>query len=506
MNRVIKQISLLLIVGLTLSSVMGIVTCKAEDISGGVYINEIKTNESKILTTTELDELTDIYEGKILTMSEIEGIVTGINKLYISKGYITARAILPAQKITNNILEIQLIEGSIGEIVLDGNKDTRDSYILKRISFKPGDLINIDTLEKDLFRFNASNDLRLKAELMAGESFGTTDLIVKVTEPKKTQLSLFCDNTGRGETGLYRYGLNILNRSLFGYRDSLNLVLFGADGMAAGSMSYSMPLDKAGTRLSLTYNNNATDIISGDYETVNIEGDYEDYGVGLSRPLIIKKGLKIDGSLEYNQKVSDTYFSGVNLLTTDIETYSFGLSTQSIKEGIAWNSSFNILMGSANSGKDEYSDPGTSNEFKKYNIYLENQRLLKDRTIFTFKSYLQLSNDKLLPSSEQFSLGGMSTVRGYKEGKLIGDQGYFLSLELSKPVSNNINYFVFLDHGGVFPYKGNDEDITNDDYLMGIGNGFTINFTENISGKFVLGVPFKGEEKPRIHFALQKVW
>ncbi len=196
-------------------------------------------------------------------MVDIEGIVTEINQLYISKGYITARAILPAQKITDAIVEIQLIEGSIGNIILDGNEDTRDSYLLKRISFKPGDLIKLDNLEKNLFNFNASNDIRLQAELMAGESFGTTDLILKVTEPKKTQISLFCDNTGRGETGLYRYGLNILNRSLFGYRDSLNLVLFGADGMEAGSLSYSIPFDKAGARFILSYNKNATDIISG---------------------------------------------------------------------------------------------------------------------------------------------------------------------------------------------------------------------------------------------------
>ena len=350
------------------------------------------------------------------------------------------------------------------------------------------------------------NDVKLHAELKAGENFGTTNLNLKVTEPKKTNISVFSDNTGRGETGLIRYGLNMGNNSLLGYRDRFNLVLFGADGMQAGSLSYSIPFDKVGSRLILNYNKNATDIISGEYENVNIEGDYEDYRIGFSRPLIVKNGLKVDGALEYTKKESDTFFSGVNLLTTDIETYSLGISTQSIKEGSAWNTSSNILLGSANSGKDDYSDPGTSDEYIKYNFYLENQRLMKDESIFTFKSYLQGSNNKLLPSSEQFSLGGMSTVRGYEEGKLIGDQGYFLSIELSKAVSDKANYFVFLDHGGVFPYKGNEETITNDDYLTGIGNGFTINFTESISGEFILGVPFRGEEKPRIHFALQKVW
>lgn len=506
-----KLIRLLLIVVLSLVLLFNInfnINCQAEDIqkeelSEGVYIEEIQINESEILTFEEIQELTGEYEGRYLTIADLGDLTNKINKLYLSKGYITARAVLPVQKISGGIVEIQLIEGRVGEIILVGNKDTRDSYLLKRISLKPGRLIKLDTLEDDLFYFNAVNDIRLQAELKAGKEFGTTDLILKAVEPKKTHYSIFVDNTGRGETGLYRYGINILNSSLLGYRDRLNLVFFGAEGMGAGTLSYSIPLERSGTRLNLNYNRNVTDIISGEYQSINIEGDYESYGLGISRPLLIREGFSLEGSLDFNKKVSDTYFSGVNLLTTDIETYNLGLTGRLLGERNVWNNSFSILSGTAVSGKDNYSDSGTADKFTKYSLYLENQRLLEDGIIFTFKTYLQATNNKLLPSSEQYSLGGMSTVRGYKEGTLIGDQGFFLSVELSKAFTERINYFVFLDHGGVYPYKGNEEGISNDDYLTGIGSGCTVNFTEKLSGKFVLGVPFNGEDNPHLHFALQ---
>jgi len=277
-------------------------------------------------------------------------------------------------------------------------------------------------------------------------------------------------------------------------------------GTQAGTLSYNFPFTKAGARATINYNKNVTDIISGEYESVNIKGDYEEYGLSISRPLFVIKGFKIDGNLKYHKKISDTFFSGVNLLTTDIENQILNITSRFNKGDRVWYTNHNLIMGKSSSGKDDYSDPGVSDEFIKYNAYFENQRIMEDESLFTFKTYLQASDNKLLPSSEQFSLGGMSTVRGFPEGKLIGDQGYYISAEISATVNERTNLFVFLDHGGVFPYKGNDETINEDDYLTGTGMGIIKNFTEKVSGKFVLGLPIDEEELPKLHFALQAIW
>jgi len=68
----------------------------------------------------------------------------------------------------------------------------------------------------------------------------------------------------------------------------------------------------------------------------------------------------------------------------------------------------------------------------------------------------QLSGDLLLPS-EQFGAGGVSSVRGYPERILSGDQGYTVNFELYTPELNpyvggpdaSLRALVFVDGGRV---------------------------------------------------------
>jgi len=61
------------------------------------------------------------------------------------------------------------------------------------------------------------------------------------------------------------------------------------------------------------------------------------------------------------------------------------------------------------------------------------QRLLNSDNLAVLKLNAQWSGDPLL-SLEQFSLGGASSVRGYRENQLLRDNGLFTSLEFRIPV------------------------------------------------------------------------
>lgn len=499
-------LKLLLIIGIIGITMMLIFTSIAYTQTNSIYVDKIEINKSSILSETELNNLISDYQSRDVTINELRELVSKINELYTKKGYITAQAVLPEQNVENGVVKIELIEGKIGEIILQGNQYTKDRYIINRLSINRGDIISIDTLEKELFYFNVVNDINLQAELKAGKKYGTTDLILKIDEPPKTQKSIFADIRGRKESGKIRYGLNYTNNSLLGYRDRINLSYFETEGTNGGTISYDFPIKIWDTRINISYNNNVSDIIYGDYESVSIKGEYEDYGVSFNQPLIVKEGFKADGGFEYKYKSSDTFFSGFNLLETEIETYSFHLTTQSIKDKKLLFANYNILKGYTKSGQGDYNDPGVSSEFMKYNAFFERQHVLNNKNSFNIKTYVQLANNKLLPSSEQISIGGMSTVRGYEEGRLTGDQGYYITLELSKRIDETKEYFIFIDHGGVLPYKGNAEDYDKDDYLTSLGHGFNFNFKNNISGKFILGIPTHEREGLRVHFSIQRSW
>jgi hemolysin activation/secretion protein len=60
-------------------------------------------------------------------------------------------------------------------------------------------------------------------------------------------------------------------------------------------------------------------------------------------------------------------------------------------------------------------------------------RLLAPDTILLLRSDLQLANETLVPI-EQFGLGGIDSVRGYRQDALLSDNGLFASAEVRVPI------------------------------------------------------------------------
>ena len=143
-----------------------------------------------------------------------------------------------------------------------------------------------------------------------------------------------------------------------------------------------------------------------------------------------------------------------------------------------------------------------------YSAYLMRRQNLKDDQYLLCRLYGQYTAFTALPSTEQFTLGGMSSVRGYKESILSGDKGWFAGLEYGFPISSDHRTwrgFLFLDHGVAY---NNFSTKTTRDYLTSTGLGI-----EYAKGgwyvKTVLGVPLNdsgniGSTAPRIHFYVQR--
>jgi len=103
----------------------------------------------------------------------------------------------------------------------------------------------------------------------------------------------------------------------------------------------------------------------------------------------------------------------------------------------------------------------------------------------------------------------MSTVRGYPAGVLSGDEGYFASYEMSFPVKEKWRGLVFIDHGGAFPFKGNNAGTDSSGYISSIGGGLNMSLSETVSARFALGIPLNnrddGEDEPMLHFYLSYI-
>jgi len=469
-------------------------------------VKQISYNPSAILNEDELEGIIKNYEDKEVSISDLQEMVKEINQLYSEEGYITAKAILPQQRINNGIIKIELIEGYIDKIILEGNNDTKDNYILDRVAVQSGDFLNVHTLEDELFYFNATNDVMLRVELEAGEEYKSSNLIILAEESPKYRFSVFADNRGREDTGEYRSGFSFSNQSLFGYRDQLSLSYFFTEGSDGGTLSYNFPISKKNSRVYLNYSDNTSEVIAGEYRTVNIGGSYNEISAGISSPIKVIPGEKVEAALEYKNKESENTFSDIQLKSTDIENIIFNLSSQKASVSSSSSKYHRLVYGTADFETGFFKNGREADEFIKYNYFYQWQKSFKKNDLLSFKTYLQLTADELLPTAEQISLGGANSIRGYKEGYASGDQGGYFSLQYKIPISNRISYYRFFDLGFVLPYKGNDENIDQEDYLFSTGIAFNFNLKHSISSEIILGVPFERSEGPRITFNIRKIW
>lgn len=483
---------------------------KSDSSKTTVLINQVNINSSEILTGQEINEIIAKYINKKVSIDEINDMLTEINNLYKKKEYITAKAVLPAQKIEGGVLNIRLIEGRIGKIVVEGNKFTKDSYILDKIDQKQNEVLKLRTLEQNIIKFNNNNDVKLQARIQPGENFSETDIVLFANEPYPFQIVPSFDNTGRETIGVFKGGLSLSTDSLLGYRDNLTIGANLARGTTAAYTNYSFPIGNKGTRLNGLFSYNHIDVIAGSFEPLKVSGKSFNYGVSVSQPFIYNKRFKLSGDLGFNFKESTTYFDGFPLIETPVRTLNAGLAAEIYDKHGIWHFGNNFITG--------LDVLGAKKSFFKYegNIYRV-QKITKNVTGL-FRASMLLSPNDDLPSLEQYQLGGVSSVRGYSEGLLMGNNGYFLSAQVffplfilpekirKFPVKKIIRGVVFCDHGAAFPYRP-ETTSTKMDYLTSVGLGLRISIYEHITATvdWGFGLGRRETEQPtaRFHFGLQ---
>lgn len=479
----VVRLSLMLLLGVI--GIVGLIAvpgvgypAAAQGANATLVVRRFDIDPSDILSQEELATITDRYVGRAIPVDELNVMVAELDALYEAKGFV-ARAVLPAQTITDGIVHVQLIEGRIHSVIVDGNKHTKESFLKPRIGLQPGELVDLNVMADSLATFNATYDVQLRAELRPGEQFGTTDYIVHVGEPKNDRFTLWADNGGRSETGADRYGFTWTRPSLFGYRDPLGLTLGGGEGSRSASVSYSWPFGSTGTRLGIHYSYRQIDIVGGEFEDVGIGNDASNVNVDMRAPFTFRGKFPAAVSVAYGSSQSGMLWEGHHVAGTQNSVWQVGGSVQVPSPNSQWDFGYVLRTGPQS---------GTAAAFVTHKLSASWQRRWGPGVIVVGASG-QMTDSTLLPDSEQNMLGGSDSNRGYPSGWRSGDQGYSVNAEYTLPLTSRIQGTLHLDHGGVMPYKGNEEPVTADDFLTSVGLAFNVQLTEIVGLRLLWGVP-----------------
>ena len=469
-------------------------------------LKKIVTDPSAVLTDAELDAIIKPYEGQQVKLSDIYDIVEKINALYNEKGYVTCRAFLPPQTITEGTVKLLLVEGRTGTATVSGNKYTKAKYITNRLHLARGEIANVKELNKDLLLFNATNSTQLRIMMKAGTEPGTTDYEITAYEPKRDTWTLFEDNAGSYTSGEYRTGLFFNTKSLSGNCDAFSLGTVYSQGTRAANAMYSRSLGRSGTKMNLLYSTNAVKVVKGGYEDM-IKGHANSYAIGFVQPVLVNETTRSEVSLDYNRQSSKTDWltPRINMVDDKVQDVTLGYSLTNYGASHVFYQKHSYVRGYSKQEADMGTGSEPSNKhfgFYKFNgLY---QKLYQAGQMWNLRADAQWTGSDGMVSSRQFYMGGMYSVRGYKENFLGGDSAFTLSAQYAVPVLNkNTRAFTFSDYGHVY---GNGQSDDQHHILASVGLGLRRTINQYISASLTLGIPLQREfvsetaSRTRLHF------
>jgi hemolysin activation/secretion protein len=493
-------------------------TPQAHFSSGAFPIRKIGIEGATLLSEEEAKRMTQPYEGSFQTLESLGKLVEQITGYYREKGYLTTEAFIPPQAIQDGLLTIQVQEGHIGNIHIEGNRFYRARVIGRNLSQKPGAPLNFRKLERDLNASNRFNEgYKVKAFLSAGDQPGSTDIRLKVAERQPFQVSPTFDNQGRYFIGLYRAGAEVRNDSLLKSGDRLYGRYIGATGTQVGLGSYTVPLNRWGTEVSGNFSYSRVNVKLPIETPPLITGKSYSAGVSLSQPLGRNRNWLMDAG--FNWQRATNFFEGDPTNLEEVHAIQTGLNFDRYDR---WGRTFNRTQNTF-----AFTGAGATSSFWKVENFFNRLIVLPNNNLLILKAYGQWTPDAL-PALQQFQLGGQSSVRGFTEGVLTGDRGYNLGVEHRFPLpglrfispwtSQRIQGALFYDLGQVWNDKSNPlynpktATLAKATLLQGVGFGFRAQLTRFMQGFVDVGFglgdrkaiePEGRQPTARVHFGVR---
>ncbi|MDA7086625.1 ShlB/FhaC/HecB family hemolysin secretion/activation protein [Pseudomonas sp. SA3-5] len=453
---------------------------EAPDEGPSFVLNSVRFTKPELLTAKELKAIVLPYLGKETRLSDLNRIVAEINAAYQAKGIYTATALLPKQEVTDGVVIIRLVEGKLGEMLIEGNSYLPEPYVRGWVPFpKDKTLVDMKALESDILEFNRVNDARLQAELRAGKDFGLTDIVMVVDEPLQNNVQLFVDNYGYESSGENEVGAIYRRQGVFTGSDRGLLYALASEGNQAFTSIYSAPVKASGWRLGGSLSVNRSEVTSGDFQDLAVEGDSTSMTLDASWLAISTRTFWLNalGSAMYS--TSKTSVLGEDISDYDINKLNTG--AQFTWLGSGWQLSGRQLVGWVSTHNQAAS--GTDQSFAMLSgdasgYYRPGQSAWYGLMQMDY----QYTNEEAIPGAVAYSIGGPTSIRGYAPGLISGDYGIQTSLEAHYSgldvLGGALDPFVFYDIGTVLS-----KNPTQTPKAAGVGlgwsgvEGFSVNMT-----------------------------
>ncbi len=457
-----------------------------------------------LLSEADLSGVAEAVLGQPASRESMERLRVIVRGMLTLQGHPFSVVYAPPQDVTDGVVSYVVMESSLGQVRVEGNRHFPEASYLSRLDLPPGAGVDAAALRAGVDRLNRNSFRNVATRVEAGAEPGTTDVIIQVQDRFPWRVFGGYNNTGTQTTTEDRLSAGVTWGNVLGL-GYVGTLQWSSDLEAEHSRSLSgnLTADLPGNR-SLTVFGSYSEIESVPNGGFSQEGLSWQAGITLDQPLPdlgsrYTHGLQFgadfkvsDNNLEFALPpfvipISDnlTHVSQVRAeyrgtLSDDWGATSWGLKLTASPGGLTDRNRDAAFDGSRAGATARYA-------YASVDVFRETSlAAFLPGASWTMRGEFQVATNNLL-GSEQYSAGGSGSVRGYEQGEVVGDNGLFFSQELRLPTLHPARVLLKADlRDALTPYLFHDyARVWNVDRLPGerafnlhsVGVGLTYQFT-----------------------------
>ena len=470
-----------------------------EDTSPRFLVKEVRISGNSLVSTEELleelpevytvtkrkDETTveEVYDFRVLreiilepgaerevSKKTIQGLTKYLLSVYQEKGYggiyvyVSAKAVKGAAELENGILPIRVLEGKVAEVTIKRYDFDRrelergvlkDSVLESWSPVKQGQVIRKKELDDFVRLLNVNPDRYVSAVISRSDKPDALNLGYDVYEANPWHWYMQVDDAGTKDRQ-WSPRVGVVNTNLTGIDDNLSIMYQLTPDSVEDNYAlfgkYELPLFSPRLRLGFYAGYSEFEITPETGAGINFLGNGSFYGGTLRFNVFQVDDWLVDflGSVSHEEsKVTPSLG-----LATDVETNLLGLGAEIHRSGDMSRTSIsgNIFNSFGGSNKSRFIDARADSDpdFAIYTASLAHKQFLDaDKINELAGSYRYITSDSRLIPSKMTTFGGLYSVRGYEEDRIVADGGFLSSFQYR---------FDLTKHENVINRIGDDEE------------------------------------------------
>ncbi|MEL7083850.1 MAG: ShlB/FhaC/HecB family hemolysin secretion/activation protein [Cyanobacteria bacterium J06597_1] len=474
-----------------------------------IVVERFEFDGNTAFSDRQLAAAAERYTGRPLTFVELLEVETVVEEVYSQDGFISSGAVIEANQALspiNAVVTVRVIEGELDAIEISGTRRLRNSYIRSRLEIATTGALNQENILEALQLLQLDPLIKsVSADLSAGARANSGVLSVAVEEANPYRLEIFTNNGRVPTVGTIRRGITLGHRNLLGFGDELTGTYTNTNGSNSGDFSYSIPFNGQDGTFELAGGLTDTEVVEDPFDRIDLTGESFYWSAGFRQPVVRSPNREVAVGLALTGQSSQTKILGQGVRLSEGADLDGRVRITALRLSQDWTErSVNDVLAARSQvsiGLDAFGATDNSNapdsSFVVWQGQVQYVRKLPADILFSTRSNVQLADRPLL-IQEQFNLGGLNSVRGYRQDSLLTDSGWFISAETAFPifrissVDGIFQLIPFIDYGVGWEVGSRDEPGASD--LLGVGIGAQWQMSDTFSARLDWGIPLIDRE------------